>query len=137
MRVSQHTFYSRLSIGFFFIVLGLLGILPQVDESIFSLPYGFLWIEMLLGILELVCGIFLITSVFVKLKQKLTYNATLIILIVWTLRIFLSKFVFGIKLNNSGIVFLPQFSIWIIVLSCELIVESSLFTLLKTVKERK
>ncbi len=135
MAKSPSTFAFRLSLGIFFIFLGLWGVLPNVDEGIFSLNNRVQWIEVVFGLVELVCGAFLAISAFVRLRLKTVSSATAVILVFWLLRVFLSRVLWGMTFTDAGIGFHPVFHVWILVLSCELIIASCLWILLKALKE--
>lgn len=121
----------RFSLGLFFIVLGIAGVLPSIDESIFSFPNSYRTLELVFGLAELLCGIFILSGVFVRIKQKTTFFATLVVVIIWLARIALTKIVWGLTINDSGIFFHPTFFIWLIVLSVELVVASALHLLMR------
>lgn len=118
----------RISLGAFFIILGIIGVIPQLQESVFSLndTHG---LEIIFGIVEIICGLLLMAGLFTFLRKKAVSLAGLVTLGIWLLRILLTKFVWGLKLGNSGIMFIPQFSTWILVLSCELVIAASLYVL--------
>lgn len=118
----------RISLGAFFIILGIIGVIPQLQESVFSLndTHG---LEIIFGIVEIICGLLLMAGLFTFLRKKAISLAGLVTLGIWLLRILLTKFVWGLKLGNSGIMFMPQFSTWILVLSCELVIAASLYVL--------
>jgi hypothetical protein len=117
----------KISLGIFFIILGLVGILPNVQESVFSLTDAYLYLEAIFGFVEIICGVFIIAGLFTFLSKKIKYRASLIILIFWGARIILSKFIWGFVITSSGIQFLPDFASWLLVLSCELIIASCLW----------
>ena len=118
----------RVSLGAFFIILGIIGVIPQIQESVFSLNdiHG---LEIMFGIVEIICGLFLIAGLFTFMRKKAVSLASLVTLGVWLLRVILTKFVWGLKLGNSGIIFIPQFSTWILILSCQLVIAASLYVL--------
>lgn len=125
----------KLSLGIFFVLIGLFGILTNVEESVFSLNNRSLSLEIIFGIVEFVCGAFIIISMFTVFTRKVKYSVSIIILILWLVRIVLSKFFFGIVVNKSGIFFRPTFSDWLIVLSCELIIAACLWLNMKTYQD--
>jgi hypothetical protein len=134
MKKSPSTFLIRVCLGAFFIIIGVFGVLPQVDESIFSLRNSFQWLEVLFGCVEIACGVFLVASAFLRLAEKTTRAASLIVLVFWLLRIFLSKVVWGLDFNN-GLAFLPSFSQWLLALSVELVIAAALFHVQNSVKD--
>jgi hypothetical protein len=131
------SFSFRLVLGGFFIFLGLWGILPNVDESVFTLvrAHDLQWLEVLFGLVELACGCFLAVSAFVHIRAKTMSNVTLVVLLFWLMRILVSKVFFGIRFNDSGLFFLPVFSVWILVLLVELLIASCLWLLLKALND--
>jgi hypothetical protein len=131
------SFFFRLILGLFFIFLGLWGILPNIDESVFTLvrTANFQWLEVLFGLVELACGGFLTVSAFMRIGSRTMSNVTSVVLIFWLLRILVSKVFFGITVNDSGIAFHPVFSVWILVLLVELLVAACLWLLLKALND--
>ncbi|TFH43600.1 MAG: hypothetical protein E4G96_00780 [Chrysiogenales bacterium] len=116
----------RLSLGLFFIILGIIGVIPRLQESIFSLNDNYS-LEILFGLVELVCGMLIILGLFTYLRKRAIDIASAVVLCFWIMRIVLSKFVWGLSFGNSGIFFHPSFSVWIIVLGVELVIAASLF----------
>lgn len=116
----------RLSLGLFFLVLGIIGVIPQVQESVFSLNDNF-GLEVIFGVVELVCGVILLAGLFTFTKKKTVAIASAVVIFFWILRIVLSKFVWGLSVGGSGIVFHPGFPAWILVLGVELVIAAALF----------
>ncbi|OHD63238.1 MAG: hypothetical protein A2176_11680 [Spirochaetes bacterium RBG_13_51_14] len=116
----------RLSLGFFFLILGVIGVIPRLQESIFTLNDN-LGLEIIFGVVELVCGLVLVAGLFTFIRKKAISIASLVVLVFWTVRIILSKFVWGLSIGNSGVIFHPVFSTWLLVLSAELIIAAALF----------
>jgi hypothetical protein len=116
----------RLSLGLFFIVLGIIGVIPRVQESVFSLNDNF-GLEIIFGVVELVCGLILIAGLMTFLRKKAVSIASAVVFCFWILRVVLSKFIWGISAGNHGIIFRPLFSVWILVLSVELVIAAGLF----------
>ncbi len=102
----------RFSVGIFFIILGLAGILPAYDEGIFSLTGSYSTLEALFGIIEILCGLVLVAGLFTILSRKITNFAGIGILIFWGLRVVLTRFIWG---------FHPGMP-WLLALACELII---------------
>lgn len=107
----------RLVTGLFFVVLGLAGIMPSVGEGIFDLAGGYSNLEVIFGIIELLCGVILVAGLFTLMSRNVTNIAGMAILIFWGLRVVLTRFIWGF---NPGI---P----WLLVLSCELIIFFAVF----------
>jgi hypothetical protein len=115
------TFFLQIGIGIFFFILGLFGLLPNVQESIFSLSDTNLALEVIFGILEIACSMILVLGLFMYSKRSLLSKASLIILVFWALRIFISKFVFGFAMSGGMMYFDGGFPQWILSLIVELI----------------
>jgi cell division protein FtsW (lipid II flippase) len=124
----------RISIGIFFVLLGLFGILPMIEESVFSLlPEGWNIIpEIIFGCVELVCGVIILLSLFTFLPKKTKQISSLLILIFWCARVVISKIFFGVVINGAGIWFIPDFGQWLLVLSAQLVIAASLWIFYRT-----
>jgi hypothetical protein len=116
----------RVTLGIFFLVLGIIGVIPRLQESVFTLNDNF-GLEIIFGIVELVCGLVLLSGLFPFIRKKMVSSASLVVLGFWLIRIILSKFVWGLSIGNSGIIFHPVFSVWILVLSTELVIAAALY----------
>jgi hypothetical protein len=121
------TLAVKISIGIFFVLIGLMGVLPTVQESVFSLTDQYLYLEVIFGVVEIACGAFILASIFTFFTKKIKYTMSMIILVFWGARIILTKLVWGFRLTAAGITFLPDFATWILVLSCELIIAACLW----------
>lgn len=123
----------KISIGIFFILLGILGILP-VEESAFSLLPGAGWgvLEVIFGCVELICGVLIILSLFTFLTKRIKELVSLIILIFWCARVVISKVIFDLMLPNQ---FLPNFaewfSQWLLIVSAQLLIAAALWVFYK------
>ncbi|MFH0975300.1 MAG: hypothetical protein V1874_05895 [Spirochaetota bacterium] len=116
--------------GAFFIILGLMGILPGVDEGIFSLNNRRLFIEVIFGIVELFCGFIMIYGLFSHIQKHTLHKASMVVLIFWLVRIILSVFIWGMPsviTADSGLN-------WLLLISVELIVASAIWLLAVTYK---
>lgn len=118
----------KVLVSLFFIILGFAGIIPNVDESIFSLNNSAMTLEIIFGAVELVCGLFLLASIFTFIPKKTVSLVTLIILVFWLVRIVLTKILWGMSLTGGNVNFLPSFMAWLLVLCCELIIATALFS---------
>lgn len=116
----------RLSLGLFFIVLGIIGVIPQLQESVFTLNDNYN-LEIIFGVVELICGIIMIVGLITFARKKAISTASIVVFFFWILRIILSKFVWGLSFGNHGILFKPVFSVWILVLSVELVIAAALY----------
>jgi hypothetical protein len=117
----------KMSLGVFFILLGLMGVLPTVEESVFTLTNSYLYLEVIFGIVEIACGVFIISSLLTFFTKKIKYTMSVLILVFWGARIILSKIVWGFGITASGIWFKPDFGTWLLILSCELIIAACLW----------
>jgi hypothetical protein len=115
----------RISIAVFFVLLGFYGILPTLDESVFSLIPGQGWgpLEVVFGCVELVCGVLIILSLFTFMPKKTKVIVSLIIFITWCARVIISKLVFSFV--NGW--FFQSFAVWLLVLSAELVIAAALW----------
>ena len=121
------TLFLQIGIGIFFFVLGLFGLLPSIQESIFSLSDENLALEVIFGIIEMACGIILILGLFLYGKKSLLSKVSFIIFIFWAARIFVSRFVFGIRVVNGTLYLAGGFPQWFLTLLIELILLVVLF----------
>jgi hypothetical protein len=117
----------KMSLGVFFILLGLMGVLPTVEESVFTLTNSYLYLEVIFGIVEIACGVFIISSLLTFFTKKIKYTMSVLIFVFWAARIILSKIVWGFAITASGIQFTPNFGTWLLILSCELIIAACLW----------
>ncbi len=117
----------RIAAALFFILLGLAGLLPHVEESIFSLNNRNMTIEILFGVVELVAGVVLLLGLFSYNGVRLLHTASLVILIFWIARIVLSKLIWS---NPAGYNLSGLFQ-WFLVLSVEALVAAALWVLVQ------
>ena len=121
----------QLSIGVFFVVLGIAGILPGAGEGIFGLSRNRTTLEIVFGVFEVLCGGFFLVDAVKRIPKKTSMIVILIILGLWIIRIIISEFVQGIELKSNGILFNPNFWSWLLTLSIDLVVTSCLWFLYK------
>ncbi len=123
----------RVIIGIFLLLLGIAGISPNIGESIYSLNNNNYILELIFGIVEVICGLVIFLGLFIKTRNKTVYNASIIVLLFWIARIILTKFVWNSlpSLNN------PAFFIWALIFVTELIIASSIWLLAKSYKLTK
>ncbi len=120
----------RLFVGIFFLVLGTTGILTSVDESIFSLNNENLSLEIVFGVVEVLCGLVILLNLFSVKGNKSVTNASLIVLVFWVARIVLSKFIWGsIPDVNSARIYS-----WTLDILTELVIAASVFALARNQK---
>jgi hypothetical protein len=120
----------QIIVSIFFLLLGLMGILPNVDEGIFAINNRQLGVEILFGAAELFCGVVLMVSLFAFMRRRTVYRACIIVFILWIIQILLSRFVWGLP---SGTV--AGFLNWLLVLSVESIVAAAVWLLASTYKK--
>lgn len=111
----------RIALGLFFIILGITGILPNVEESIFTLRGQSHTVESLFGIIEVVCGVILIMGVSMARSVSWIHNAAFVVFVFWIIRIILGTFVFWLAPG------LP----WLIVLSSQLVIAAAIWVVVK------
>jgi hypothetical protein len=115
----------RVFVAIFFLILGLTGILTNVDESIFSLNNSNLTLEIVFGVIEILCGLVILLNLFSGKNYRSVTNASLIILLFWIARIILSKFVWGsVPAADS-----PGIFSWALDIFTELVIAASVFVL--------
>jgi hypothetical protein len=117
-------------VAIFFLLLGLMGILPNVDEGIFAINNRQLGIETLFGAAELFCGVVLMVSLFTFMRRRTVYRACVIVFILWIIQILLSRFVWGLPHGTVA-----GFLNWLLVLSVESIVAAAVWLLASTYKK--
>lgn len=121
----------RLFIGAFLIVLGIGGIFPEIGESIFSLKFQYYWLEVVFGIVEIICGLLILLGFILFSDSKGVQWGSLIAFIFWVARIIFSRFIWGMNfVYNSQIVF-PKFFEWLLVLLCDLIIANAILILIR------
>ena len=117
----------QLALGFFFVVLGITGIIPQAGEGIFSLSKDSTAVEIIFGVIELACGVFFIYDAIRRIPRKTSMLVIVVILCLWVLRILISEFFQGIDLRSDGILFRPNFWSWLLTLSIDLVIAAILW----------
>lgn len=116
----------RIALAVFFIVLGVIGVIPRLQESVFSLNDN-LGLEIFFGIIEIICGLILAAGLFSLMKKKVISLALLVILCFWLLRLFLSKLLWGLSFSNHGLLFRPSFSVWLLVFTAEIVIATAIY----------
>lgn len=129
VRVSRVSTMALLmmALGLFFVVLGIIGIIPQAGEGIFGLSSGRTTLEVVFGVLELLCGAFLLYDAVARIPAKTSSAVLLVIFGLWIIRIVITLFVQGIDFRSSGIVFHPAFWTWLLTLATDLVIASGLW----------
>jgi len=123
----------RIALGLFFVVLGVLGIMTNVDESIFRLTNSNLTLEIIFGIVEVVCGLLILLGIFAFSSFKAISFGGTIVFLFWLVRIVLTKFVwcFYMTKNSLSFRFLPDFPTWLLTLTVELVIAGALLVVIK------
>jgi uncharacterized membrane protein YphA (DoxX/SURF4 family) len=119
----------RIMLAVFFIVLGICGISTRINESVFSLGEGRnLAVEITFGVVEIICGIVLMLGVFFSKARKYTAITSLVIFIIWIIRIVITKFFQGFTQMARSF---ESFMVWLLILSVELVIGAAIFVILK------
>jgi hypothetical protein len=134
-RAASTGFFLQLSVACFFLILGICGIFPNVQESIFSLSDRNLGVEVIFGILELICALILFIGLFTHVIRKWMSLASLLIFIFWIITIVYTQFFIKLGLGAGAIVFYPSIMEWILNLTLELVVLVSIWTINKHYSE--
>lgn len=114
-------------VGIFFLLLGFMGVLPNVDEGMFAISNHHVAVEMIFGIIELICGAILIIALFTFMRRKTIHLASLLVFWLWLAQILFSKFIWGLPAHS-----LASVLNWLLVLSVEAIVASTVWLLANT-----
>lgn len=119
----------RITLAVFFIILGICGISTSIDESVFTMGDGkILPLEIAFGIVEIVCGIVLFLGMFFPTARKYTSLSTLFILVIWIIRIVITRFVYGLSWIKGSF---SSFMVWLLILSVELFIAAAILVLHK------
>lgn len=122
----------RIFLGLFFIFLGIAGISPDIGEgAFFQLSKGYSSLEMLFGIVEIICGLLLIMGLFLSFNYKAIYFGSLIVFIFWIARIVLTRFIWGFNFINKGNLNFSLFLVWLLYLSCELAIGAAIWVVMQ------
>lgn len=122
----------RFSLGLFLAVLGITSISPDTGEGLFGLSRGHTSLEISFGIVELLCGVFLLADTFLRLPKRISALVILIILGLWLFRVGYVGFYQGLSFRRNGILFRPDFWSWLLALATDLVIASGLYGLLRT-----
>ena len=122
----------KLIVGIFFVLLGISGVFANIGESIFSLNNKNLTIEIVFGIVEIICGVVILYGIFVTIQRKAVYHASMIVFLFWIARIVLSKFIWSKPPAVGSTVFVT----WLLILSAELVIACSVLVLANSYKKK-
>ncbi len=121
----------RVVTGFFFVVLGLTGILPE-SEGLFSLSSDRTTLEIIFGVIEILCGGFILVDAFRNFPRKTSVLVLLVIFSLWVLRVVITQFVQGIDMNSKGIDFNPTFWTWLFNMAVYAVISCNLWIMYKS-----
>ena len=119
----------RILVGLLFICIGVQGLLGNTSNGLFRALDNEV-LEIILGILLLICGVLLIIPSFLKGINSVYVKWSMIaILIVWVLAIIMTDFVYGLKGVNGEewFTWLEDSVTHLLVLACVYKVSSSAF----------
>ena len=115
----------RIATGAFFILLGVAGVLTNVEESIFSLNNGNITLEIVVGVVEIACGVILLAGLFNALGVRTMSTVTFVVLIFWVARLVLANFFWAdIPVGNTFVMIR-----WLLDLSAEVLIAAALWVL--------
>jgi len=114
----------QLIIGVFFLLLGFMGVSPTIDEGVFAISNHHFYVELVFGIVELLCGAVLILSLFTFMRRRTIHRASMLIFFFWLAQIFFSKVIWGLPQSS-----LASVLSWLLIVSVESIVAASVWLL--------
>ncbi len=120
-------FFLQATVAMFFLFLGIYGVVPEIQESVFTLWDANRTLEIVFGLFELCSSLVLIAGLFMYTRRKMLYTASLIIFGFWAARIVISKFILGLTVRRGSFYFSQGFSNWILILIVELIILVAIF----------
>ncbi|MCB1169698.1 MAG: hypothetical protein KDK25_05160 [Leptospiraceae bacterium] len=118
----------RIVTGLFFLVLGILGVLPSIEEGIFSLNNNNILLEQIFGVVEIICGLLLLAPLFTHASRQTLHRAALIVLIFWGVRIVLANFFFRAPPTDVAA---DAFWIWLLHLLAQALIAVSVWVMTK------
>jgi hypothetical protein len=122
----------RLALGIFFIALGIAGIFPQLVQGVFSLNTSYYFLQVVFGVVELICGFLLCMGFFIFKDTTAVYWGGFIVFILWCVRIVISKFIWGFSfINDYGNIVPAYFFTWLLVLLAEIIIALALLVVIR------
>jgi hypothetical protein len=122
----------RLALGVFFVTLGICGIFRELNASVFSLQYYYTVLEVVFGIVEVICGLLLAAGFFIFKDSQPVFWGGFIAFILWCIRIIFSKFIWGMNFFiGNGNISIPIFIQWLLILVVEIIIALSLLVVIK------
>ncbi|HOF01518.1 MAG TPA: hypothetical protein PK385_04470 [Spirochaetota bacterium] len=122
----------RVILGIFFIFLGIAGVSPDIGEgSFFQLSRNHNDLEVIFGIVEIICGALLLLGLFLFLGTNVVKFAGVVVLIFWMIRIILTRFVWGINFISNGNINVINMLEWFLYLSCELLIFTAIWIVIQ------
>lgn len=130
-KTPNSVFLLQVTSGVFFVLLGLLGILPQYDESFFSLTTGAVAqpLEIIVGLFELAIGAVLLLGLVKFLTLKLLKTVTLAAFIFWLVRLVLTQVIYKLGVMDGVINLANMTPIWALETALMAVLAASLWTL--------
>ena len=119
----------RILVGLLFICIGIQGLLGNTNNGLFQVLDNEV-LEIILGILLLLCGILLIIPSFLKGINKTYVKWSMVaVLVIWVLTIIMTDFVDGLRGVNGDewFTWLEDLATHLLVLACVCKVSSSAF----------
>lgn len=130
-KASGQLFWLQLIVGVFFLFLGILGILPNLEEGFFSITQGgsLQFVEVLIGVVEVAIGVILLLGLFQFLTVSLLKQTTFWAFVLWAVRLALSQVVFKLGLL-AGVIDLNRMTLnWWLETLLMLVLLANLWTL--------
>lgn len=130
-KASGQLFWLQLFVGVFFLFLGILGILPNLEEGFFSITQGgsLQFVEVLIGVVEVAIGVILFLGLFQFLTVSLLTQTTFWAFVLWAVRLALSQVVFKLGLL-AGVIDLNRMTLnWWLETLLMLVLLANLWTL--------
>jgi hypothetical protein len=121
----------RLTLGLFFIALGVCGIFTELHASVFEFTTHYMALDVIFGIVELFCGILLVLGFFMFKESQAVFWGGFIAFIAWTIRIVLSKFIWGLTFMYNGNINIPNFVIWLLILLAMVVIDLALLIVIR------
>jgi len=122
----------RITLGLFFLFLGIAGVSPDIGEgAFFELSKGHNSLEILFGVIEIICGVLLLLGLFLSFNYRAIYLGGLIVFIFWIARIVLTRFIWGLNFISKSNLNFPLFFVWLLYFSCELTIAAAIWVVMQ------
>ncbi|MDA3851018.1 MAG: hypothetical protein PF447_07065 [Spirochaetaceae bacterium] len=142
--VYQRDFAHRLmqlALAFFFLILGIQEVMSsQQSDLVNDINRGLNELmgrgmdprlEMVVGILAVISGLLMLLGVFQLTNGRLVFLFTSIIMIYWSVRFVLIRFITDIVASQGALIFQPSLEQWLMNSSMDLIILCSLWMILR------